>query len=97
MTFSIASPSADEIAAAPRAFSLYRQSLGADDTVDAKVRQLRHRWVSPTCLWSCMSKAFDVEVQSLALKAREGACSACRQPSLVPARFASVLMLRPVY
>ena len=47
MTFSIASPSAQEIAAAPRAFAIYRQSLAADDSVDPKVRQLRHRGAPP--------------------------------------------------
>ena len=50
MTFSIATPSADDIKKAPRAFGLYRQALSANGSVDAKVRrsfvvQLLPSWV----------------------------------------------------
>ena len=39
MTFNVATPTADDIANAPRAFSLYRQALAADGSIDAKVRR----------------------------------------------------------
>lgn len=70
MTFTVAKPSADDIAKAPRAFALHRQALGADGSIDAQVRrslsgQLLASWVTGSDHWSSLAQVVEADVKTL--------------------------------